>query len=211
MSNLLKNIKSNYISKIIIDYIPYIKFLKIIRHSKIILNKFGITSDSFQKVAEVKRVLDPSYEIQNYYTHFEIKRKKEEINEKMYFNELILYKCLNSSDFSIKLRLSNENFETIINNVVKLNLIIEYDTIFYLEKIKQEEREKIFSLLNINNIHITELTIRDIYLNEENVDLILYILDRIFQRNNPNKYHRIKKLNLFDNYAHYNINTFLEK
>lgn len=223
MSNLFINIKSDYIFKIIVGYIPYIKFLKLMKYSKTILNKLNITNDIFRQVSEIKKVLDPSYQIEKYYIHFKLKEDKKVFNKNMDINESVLYKCINSSDFNIKLEWRNKNFETIINNVYKINLIIEYESIFYLEKLNKECLERLFILLNKNKAHIKELTIKDIYLNDENVIKIIYIINRIFNGkkinnssnnikiNGINNNHFVKKLNLFDNYAHYNIKTFLDK
>ena len=223
MSNLFINIKSNYIFKIIVDYISYIKLLKLMKYSKTILNKLNITNDIFRQVSEIKKVLDPSYQIEKYYIHFKLKEDKKVFNKNMDINESILYKCINSSDFNIKLEWRNKNFETIINNAYKINLIIEYESIFYLEKLNKECLERLFILLNKNKAHIKELTIKNIYLKEENIIKIIHILNRIFNgkkiNNSSNKInineinnnHFVKKLNLFDNYAHYNIKTFLDK
>ena len=223
MSNLFINIKSVYIFKIIVGYIPYIKFLKLMKYSKTILNKLNITNDIFRQVSEIKKVLDPSYQIEKYYIHFKLKEDKKVFNKNMDINESILYKCINSSDFNIKLEWRNKNFETIINNVYKINLIIEYESIFYLEKLNKECLERLFILLNKNKAHIKELTIKNIYLKDENIIKIIHILNRIFNGkkinnssnnikiNGINNNHFVKKLNLFDNYAHYNIKTFLDK
>ena len=223
MSNLFINIKSDYIFKIIVGYIPYIKFLKLMKYSKTILNKLNITNDIFRQVSEIKKVLDPSYQIEKYYIHFKLKEDKKVFNKNMDINESILYKCINSSDFNIELELRNKNFETIINNIYKINLIIEYESIFYLKKLNKECTERLFILLNKNKAHIKELTIKNIYLKEENIIKIIHILNRIFNGkkinyssnnikiNDINNNHFVKKLNLFDNYAHYNIKTFLDK
>ena len=223
MSNLFINIKSNHIFKIIASYIPYIKLLKLMKYSKLILNKLNIINDIFKQVSEIKKVLDPSYEIEKYYTHFKLKEDKKVFDKNNDINESILYKCINSCDFNIKLEWRNKYFETIINNICKISLIIEYDSIDYLENLNKECRESLLFLLNKYKAHIKELTITNIYLNDENVIKIIYILNRIFNGkkinncfkeiniNGINNNHFVKKLNLFDNYAHYNIKTFLDK
>ena len=69
MASFLKNIKSNYIFKIFANNIPYIKFLKIINHNKLFQKKIGITSEYYKKVSAVNMIIDPSYELEKYYTY----------------------------------------------------------------------------------------------------------------------------------------------
>ena len=96
MSNLFINIKSNYIFKIIVDYISYIKLLKLMKYSKLILKKLNITNDIFRQISEIKKVLDPSYPIDKYYTHFKLKEEKKNLIKIMillnlfYINALIV-------------------------------------------------------------------------------------------------------------------------
>lgn len=66
MKSSLNDIKSNFILKLITNYIPYIRLLKIVKHSKIILNRLDITEEYFKAVSAIKRVIDSSYEIEKY-------------------------------------------------------------------------------------------------------------------------------------------------
>ena len=219
MASLLKNIKSIYIFRIFVDNIPYIRFLKIVKHNSIILKKLEITLEYFQKLSSVSRVLNPSYSIETYYKYFKINdANSEQINKqkinskkKINVNEWTLYKCLNSSDFNIQLNINDINFEAIITNAYKINLIINENTIKYLEDSTNEKKEHIYYILNKNIFHIKELTICKFNLNDIIVNNILYLLSRIFNPKIPkndikigvedkkNNCQYIKKFNFLDN------------
>ena len=132
MKSSLNDIKSKFILKLITNYIPYIRLLKIVKHSKTILNRLDITEEYFKVVSAIKRVIDPSYEIEKYYDYFKINVKNEtktNSKKKINVNEWTLYRCLNSTDFNIKLNIIDKNFEKVINNANKINLIINSDSI----------------------------------------------------------------------------------
>ena len=208
MTSFLNNIKSSLILKLIANNIPYIRFLKIVKHTKSILKKIDITEEYFRVVSAVKRVIAPSYEIEKYYDYFKINKNenvlsKKNSKKKIDVNEWTLYKCLNSSNFNIKLKITDKNFETIINNAYKINLIIEPDSIDYLNNSSYEEKEKIYNLLNRNKIHILELSICRFKFAQGNIKNILGLLKIIFignkNNNNQNKEHFVKKFNFLDN------------
>ena len=208
MTSFLNNIKSSLILKLIANNIPYIRFLKIVKHTKSILKKIDITEEYFRVVSAVKRVIAPSYEIEKYYDYFKINKNenvlsKKNSKKKIDVNEWTLYKCLNSSNFNIKLKITDKNFETIINNAYKINLIIEPDSIDYLNNSSYEEKEKIYNLLNRNKIHILELSICRFKFDQSNIKNILGLLKIIFignkNNNNQNKEHFVKKFNFLDN------------
>ena len=208
MTSFLNNIKSSLILKLIANNIPYIRFLKIVKHTKSILKKIDITEEYFRVVSAVKRVIAPSYEIEKYYDYFKINKNenvlsKKNSKKKIDVNEWTLYKCLNSSNFNIKLKITDKNFETIINNAYKINLIIEPDSIDYLNNSSYEEKEKIYNLLNRNKIHILELSICRFKFVQSNIKNILDLLKIIFignkNNNNQNNEHFVKKFNFLDN------------
>ena len=208
MTSFLNNIKSSLILKLITNNIPYIRFLKIVKHTKSILKKIDITEEYFRVVSAVKRVIAPSYEIEKYYDYFKINKNenvlsKKNSKKKIDVNEWTLYKCLNSSNFNIKLKITDKNFEIIINNAYKINLIIEPDSIDYLNNSSYEEKEKIYNLLNRNKIHILELSICRFKFDQSNIKNILGLLKIIFignkNNNNQNKEHFVKKFNFLDN------------
>ena len=208
MTSFLNNIKSSLILKLIANNIPYIRFLKIVKHTKSILKKIDITEEYFRVVSAVKRVIAPSYEIEKYYDYFKINNNekvlsKKNSKKKIDVNEWTLYKCLNSSNFNIKLKITDKNFETIINNAYKINLIIEPDSIDYLNNSSYEEKEKIYNLLNRNKIHILELSICRFKFDQSNIKNILGLLKIIFignkNNNNQNNEHFVKKFNFLDN------------
>ena len=208
MTSFLNNIKSSLILKLIANNIPYIRFLKIVKHTKSILKKIDITEEYFRVVSAVKRVIAPSYEIEKYFDYFKINKNenvlsKKNSKKKIDVNEWTLYKCLNSSNFNIKLKITDKNFETIINNAYKINLIIEPDSIDYLNNSSYEEKEKIYNLLNRNKIHILELSICRFKFDQSNIKNILGLLKIIFignkNNNNQNKEHFVKKFNFLDN------------
>ena len=182
--------------------------MKIVKHTKSILKKIDITEEYFRVVSAVKRVIAPSYEIEKYFDYFKINKNenilsKKNSKKKIDVNEWTLYKCLNSSNFNIKLKITDKNFETIINNAYKINLIIEPDSIDYLNNSSYEEKEKIYNLLNRNKIHILELSICRFKFDQSNIKNILGLLKIIFignkNNNNQNNEHFVKKFNFLDN------------
>ena len=236
MTSFLKNIKSIFILRLISNNVPYIKFLKIIKHSKLLLKKLEFNEEYYKKASAIIRVLDPSYSIEKYYKYFKISTVKEEeildnkkSKKKIDVNEWTLFKCLNSCDFNVKLNIPDNNFKYIINNAYKINLIIDPETIKYLEDISKENRENIFNLLQKNKIHIVEFTIcgfnSENSLQNQNIKCILNLLCRIFQGkdvnydnnnnniiiNNQNKNNYIKKFNFLKNSSEENTELFLDK
>ena len=215
MKSSLNDIKSKFILKLITNYIPYIRLLKIVKHSKIILNRLDITEEYFKAVSAIKRVIDPSYEIEKYYDYFKINVKNEtktNSKKKINVNEWTLYRCLNSTDFNIKLNIIDKNFEKVINNANKINLIINSDSINYLESLDDEAKENVYNLLNKNKKHIVELSVCE--LNHLSINYVFfhksigynwlfYLLERIFQEsktnNELNNKHCIKRFNYLDN------------
>jgi hypothetical protein len=110
MTSFLKNIKSIFILRLISNNVPYIKFLKIIKHSKLLIKKLEFNEEYYKKASAIIRVLDPSYSIEKYYKYFKISIVKEEeildnkkSKKKIDVNEWTLFKCLNSCDFNAKL------------------------------------------------------------------------------------------------------------
>ena len=238
MTSFLKNIKSIFILRLISNNVPYIKFLKIIKHSKLLLKKLEFNEEYYKKASAIIRVLDPSYSIEKYYKYFKISTVKEEeildnkkSKKKIDVNEWTLFKCLNSCDFNVKLNIPDNNFKYIINNAYKINLIIDPETIKYLEDISKESQENIFNLLQKNKIHIVEFTIcgfnSENSLQNQNIKCILYLLCRIFQgkdvnydsnnniiinnKDNQNNNNYIKKFNFLKNSSKENTELFFDK
>ena len=239
MTSFLKNIKSVFILRLISNNVPYIKFLKIIKHSKLLLKKLEFNEEYYKKASAIIRVLDPSYSIEKYYKYFKISTVKEEeildnkkSKKKIDVNEWTLFKCLNSCDFNVKLNIPDNNFKYIINNAYKINLIIDPETIKYLEDISKESQENIFNLLQKNKIHIVEFTIcgfnSENSLQNQNIKCILYLLCRIFQgkdvnydnnnnniiinnKDNQNNNNYIKKFNFLKNSSKENTELFFDK
>ena len=237
MTSFLKNIKSVFILRLISNNVPYIKFLKIIKHSKLLIKKLEFNEEYYKKASAIIRVLDPSYSIEKYYKYFKISTVKEEeildnkkSKKKIDVNEWTLFKCLNSCDFNVKLNIPDNNFKYIINNAYKINLIIDPETIKYLEDISKESQENIFNLLQKNKIHIVEFTIcgfnSENSLQNQNIKCILYLLCRIFQgkdvnydnnniiinnKDNQNNNNYIKKFNFLENSSEENTELFLDK
>ena len=210
MASFLKNFKSNYIFKIFANNIPYIKFLKIINHNKLFQKKIGITSEYYKKVSAVNMIIDPSYELEKYYTYFKINTKNNS-ERKMDINEWILFCCLNSSNFNIKLNISNKKFENIINYAYKINLIINIDTINFLENSNNKIKEHIYNLLIKNKNHIVEITICNIKLKAKYIIYILDLLCIIFKDGDTYNKSNIKKFNFQGNCSKDNIKLFFDE
>ena len=216
MDSLLNNIKSTYIFKIFANNVLFVRFLKIIHYNKLIHKKMGITSEHFKKISDVNRIIDPSYEIEKYYKYFQINlENKEKKNSKRKFdiNEWILFSCLNTANFNIKLNIFDEKFEKIINNAYKINLIINPEAIYFMERSNNEIKEHIYNLLNKNKNHILEITFSNIELKNRYIVNILDLLNIIFKEKDKNNYIKsnIKNLNFLEIYSGPNIKLFLDE
>ena len=210
MVSFLKNIKSNYIFKLFANNIPYVRFLKIIQKNKLLQKKMGITLENFKKVSAIKRIIDPSYEIEKYYKYFKINSKNNS-KKRIDINEWILFCCLNSTDFNIKLNITDKKLENIIKNACKINLIIDINSIKFLENSNSEVKKQIYNLLIKNKNHILEITINNTELKEKYIDYILNFLCTIFEDKNNNCKNNVKKFNLIENKSKDNIKLFVDK
>ena len=210
MASFLKNIKSKYIFKLLSNNIPYVRFLKIINHNKLLQKKMGITSEYYKEVSIINKIIDPSFEIDDYYEYFKINSKNNS-KRKIDINEWILFSCLNSTNINIKLNITNEKFENIINSVCKINLIINIDTITFLENSNNKIKEHIYNLLIKNKNHILEITICNIELKANYIIYILHLFDIIFKNEGKYNKNNVKKFNFLAKCSKDNIKLFFDE
>ena len=210
MVSFLKNIKSSYIFKLFTNNIPYARFLKIINHNKLLQKKMGITSEYYKEVSIINKIIDPSFEIDDYYEYFKINSKNNS-KRKIDINEWILFSCLNSTNINIKLNITNEKFENIINSVCKINLIINIDTITFLENSNNKIKEHIYNLLIKNKNHILEITICNIELKANYIIYILHLFDIIFKNEGKYNKNNVKKFNFLAKCSKDNIKLFFDE
>ena len=210
MASILKNIKSKFIFKLVFNNIPYVRFLKIINHNKLLQKKMGITSEYYKEVSIINKIIDPSFEIDDYYEYFKINSKNNS-KRKIDINEWILFSCLNSTNINIKLNITNEKFENIINSVCKINLIINIDTITFLENSNNKIKEHIYNLLIKNKNHILEITICNIELKANYIIYILHLFDIIFKNEGKYNKNNVKKFNFLAKCSKDNIKLFFDE
>ena len=175
MASILNNIKIKFCLKNIFDYIPYITCFKIIKGSRKLLQQMKITNETYKEIYEFKKITKPSYPIQKYFNYFGI--VPNEINEENYLKERILCLGLNISKFNISLFIENIEWEYIIKNFYKINLIISPNSLYYLFTLKNESKAKLYHTLNLYKNHITQITI--CYFNNNKLILKFEIINQI--------------------------------
>ena len=189
MNSYLNNIKSKFTLKIIFDYISYSTCLKIIKGSRNLMQRLQITNETFKNIYNFKNIAKPSYHIKKYFSYLEI--VPNEFNEENYMKEKILCIGLNISQFNVNLFIENDEWEYILRNFYKINLIITPNTLFYLKNQKIKNQLKIYQTLNLYRRHITKITICYFNNNQWNLNIaiigqILDFLKKVFEQNNNN-------------------------
>ena len=186
MNSLLNNIKSKFTLKIIFDYISYSTCLKIVKGSRNLMQQLQITNETFKNIYNFKNITKSSYHIKKYFSYLEI--VPNDNNEENYTKEKILCMALNISKFNVNLFVENDEWEYILRNFYKINLIISPNSLVYLKNLKAESQVKIYQTLNLYRRHITKITI--CYFNNVkwnlNMTIIAEIIDflkQVFEQN----------------------------
>ena len=190
MNSYLNNIKSKFTLQIIFDYIPYSTCLKIIKGSRNLMQRLQVTNETFKNIYNFKNIAKPSYHIKKYFSYLEI--IPNDNNEENYTKEKILCLGLNISQFNVNLFIENDEWEYIIRNFYKINLIISPNSLFYLKNLKIESQLKIYQTLNLYRRHITKITMcyfnnNQWNLNIANIGQIIDFLKKVFEQNNDNE------------------------
>ena len=190
MNSYLNNIKSKFTLQIIFDYIPYSTCLKIIKGSRNLMQRLQVTNETFKNIYNFKNIAKPSYHIKKYFSYLEI--IPNDNNEENYTKEKILCLGLNISQFNVNLFIENDEWEYILRNFYKINLIISPNSLFYLKNLKIESQLKIYQTLNLYRRHITKITIcyfnnNQWNLNIANIGQIIDFLKKVFEQNNDNE------------------------
>lgn len=189
MNSYLNNIKSKFTLKIIFEYISYSTCFKLIKGSRNLMQRLQITNEAFKNIYNFKNIAKPSYNIKKYFSYLEI--VPNGFNEENYMKEKILCIGLNISQFNVNLFIENDEWEYILRNFYKINLIITPNTLFYLKNLKIENQLKIYQTLNLYRRHITKITICYFNNNQWNLNIafigcILNFLKKVFEQNNNN-------------------------
>ena len=188
-NSILSNIKSIFSLQNIFSYTPPNLFFEITRGSKKLLQKFQITNEAYKEMYELKKFSKPSYHIKKYFDYFGIVRNSN--NEENYLKEKILCAGLNKSQFSIAFFIGDLEWEYIIKNFQKINLVICPYSLFYLDNLNKENINEFYQKLYLYKNNITQVTIYDFNdnnctLNIENSNKIINFLKNIFAQNVEN-------------------------
>ena len=107
MSCLLFNIKSKYSLENIFDYTGYKLCLKLIKISKKLLIKLGITQDSYRIFFEINRLITSSYDFNKYFNFLEENsiKKPDELSNIYEKNKKIINEHLNNIPLNINLNI----------------------------------------------------------------------------------------------------------
>lgn len=207
MNSLLNNIKSRFSLKNIFDFLPYSTCLKMTKGNRQLQQHLKITSETYKQISEYRKIINTSFDFQQYFTYFEI--VPNDIKEENYLKEKIFCMSMNISKFVNNLYIQNKNFEYIIKNFYKNNLIISPNTLFYLYNLNKDTKKKLYETLNLYKNSIAEITIcyfnsNDWILKIENINRIIEFLENIFGKKKDNKIS--KNINNIHNNKNTNIN-----
>ena len=190
MSSLLNKIKSKYSLRNIMNFIPFNKSLGLILGSSKLMSKLNITKEVYKKFNDIKKILNPFYDVNKYFSYLDIKPENQSesnciINEENNL-EKILYGCLCCSPFNYNLFIGNKGWEFVIKNINKVKLIITPKIVNYLlEELGNEEKEKVFNLLNFYKRNIVEISFcyffNEMKMNFEIINKIINVLQKIFE------------------------------
>ena len=196
MTSSLGNIKSKYALKNIFDYIAYSFRLKLLSGSKKLLNNLDITIDTFKKFYEIKKVIDPSFNVEKYINYVNLGTDDD--------NEKFIYGILNTVKTNVSFFVENEKWLKIVKHINNIKLMITPNLLNYICDLNNENKTNIFHLLNLYKNNIVEISFSDFSntnkIKFDTINQIINILEKIFRpkindkNNNNNEYHNIKKI-----------------
>ena len=134
--------------------------MKLVFGSRKLSLNLNVSKESYKQFSEIKKILKQSYDINKYFTYFDIKHNKENILSLNESNniEKILYGCLNNAHFNINMFLENDGWEYIISNIWKVKLIITPNMISHIyDTLDIKARQNIFDILNRYKNNIVEI------------------------------------------------------
>ena len=203
MSTILGKIKSKYLIQNLFGFLPYNLTLKLIYGSRKLSSDLSINKENYKKFYEIKKILKPSYDIEKYFTYFDIKNNnKNSLNYNDINNmEKVLYGCLNNAPFNINMFLEKEGWEYIITNIKKVKLIITPNMLKYINNtLDIKAKQNIFDIMNKYKNNIVEISfslfINEAKLNFENINKIINFLQNIFENKNWDKNSYSEKNNI---------------
>jgi hypothetical protein len=188
MTSIIHNFKSKYSLQNVFDYLPYKTSLILAKGSRYLSKCLDITLENYKKFYEIKKIIKPSYDINKYFSYFDIKNGEDsnsnclntyEKKEK----EKILYGCLNDAPFNMTLLIGENGWEYIVQNIKKINLVISPAIISNI--FDKEINQNYFDLLNIYRNNIKEISISNFSKNDiinlETINKIINIIEKIFR------------------------------
>ena len=118
MTSILYNVKSKYSLKIMFDYLPYKTTLKLAYGSRHLSECLDVTIEDYKKFYEIKKIIKPSYDINKYFSYFDIKNEQDSNTNCL---SKLLYGCLSDASFNMNLFIGEKGWEYVVKNITKLN------------------------------------------------------------------------------------------
>lgn len=200
MCSLLDKIKSKYALKNVFDYMPYNLRLKIVYGAKKLFNNLNITIETYRKFYEVKKLVNPSCNIDNLIDYLNLEKVDSD-------NEKFIYGCLNNASFNVGLFIENEKWRKIVKYINNTKLMITPNMLNFIYDLDNENKQNIFNLLNLYKNNIVEISFINFNnkkkINFEAINQIIYILKNIFQKeikdeNAINNCNNFEYMNVYD-------------
>ena len=194
MASLIFKISSKYTLKNIFSFIPLNICYNISRGSTKLTNSLEITKKNFQIYYEIKKILNPSYDINKYLFYINKKylkntaEKKDEIN----LYKRLLFDELNSSPFNVILNFDNNSWYNLLKNINIFKLEISFSFIFKIIGFHNHLDISILKLLNKYKNNFREISFSclkkmdNTLISKNDVDLIITILTNIFKNKENN-------------------------
>ena len=232
MASLIFKISSKYTLKNIFSFIPLNICYNISRGSTKLTNSLEITKKNFQIYYEIKKIINPSYDINKYLFYINKKHLKHTAKNKDEINlyKRLLFDELNSSPFNVILNFDNNSWQNLIKYIHNFKLVISFSFICKIIGFNNYLDIPILKSLNKYKNNLREISFSCLkkpdytFISKNDVDIIIMILTNIFKNkenndinnNNQlgkkevNKEHNIKKLSfIFHNKLDFlNISDF---
>lgn len=208
MASKFDKIKSKYTIRKIFSFLTINDYIKAIYISKKLSSKLLISKETFKKFSEMKKMIKPNFNIENYLPQSNNNYKEEDKNkdydsnisknnEISELNESISYWVLSNLSFTIPINFKNKYWKLILRNISNIRIEIHPLMINYLLDIGKEAKEDIFTTLRLYNKNIKEICICNFCgnnnLNYQNLNYITNLITCIYGND-------IKEINLASQY-----------
>ena len=236
MSTSIFKIKSKFNLINLFEYLQLNRCYEISYGSLKLFEYLNITTEKYKILNKVKKLINPSYEINKYIENIEkihtkenYKNKNLEINESKYIYKRLVFGMLSHSSFNINLFVENESTLDLISHIYNWNLIISPIFLNYLCSLDEKHQNHKLFVLNLHKNHISQISFlgfEDKYsLNIKAINQIFFFLQKIFEikeenffkKNNSEKdnkknekYHINESHNIKSIYFSFNSKSLLE-